>query len=58
MEQKLIGRQYEWELLDDVMKSNESEMVIVYGRRRVGKTYLVNRYFDNSYAFKHIRSEK
>ena len=53
MEQKLIGRQYEWELLDDVMKSNESEMVIVYGRRRVGKTYLVNRYFNNSYAFKH-----
>ena len=53
MEQKLIGRQYEWELLDDVMKSNESEMVVVYGRRRVGKTYLVNTYFDNTYTFKH-----
>lgn len=53
MEQKLIGRQYEWNLLDDVMKSNESELVIVYGRRRVGKTYLINQFFDNTYTFKH-----
>ena len=53
MEPKLVGRQYEWDLLDEVMKSGESEMVIVYGRRRVGKTFLINRFFDNTYAFKH-----
>ena len=53
MEPTLVGRQNEWELLDEVMKSRESEMVIVYGRRRVGKTFLINKFFDNTYAFKH-----
>ena len=53
MEQQLVGRKYEWDLLNEVMNSSESEMVIVYGRRRVGKTFLINRFFDNTYAFKH-----
>ena len=53
MEQQLVGRKYEWDLLNEVMNSSESEMVIVYGRRRVGKTFLVNKFFDNTYAFKH-----
>ena len=25
----------------------------IYGRRRVGKTFLVNEFFQNRYAFKH-----
>lgn len=53
MEKVIIGRQYEWNLLGDVMKSKESELVIVYGRRRVGKTFLVNQFFNNTYTFKH-----
>ena len=51
MEPTLVGRQNEWELLDEVMKSRESEMVIVYGRRRVGKTFLINKFFDNTYTY-------
>lgn len=49
----VIGRKYEMGLLDDTMKSMESELVIVYGRRRVGKTFLVNQFFNNTYTFKH-----
>lgn len=53
MDSSLIGRKNELALLDETMKSKESELVIVYGRRRVGKTFLVNHYFENSYVFKH-----
>lgn len=52
MEQKIIGREYEFGLLEQVLHSSESELVVVYGRRRVGKTFLVNQFFDNRFAFK------
>lgn len=53
MKNSIIGRQYECRVLGDIMKSRESELVIVYGRRRVGKTYLINQFFDNEFSFKH-----
>ncbi len=49
---KLIGRVEECERLDDCMSDHSAQLVIVYGRRRVGKTFLVNEYFDNRFAFK------
>lgn len=52
MEQKIIGRAYEMELLQQHVQSKESELVVVYGRRRVGKTFLVNYFFKNQYTFK------
>ena len=52
MEQKIIGRAYEMQLLEQCVQSKESELVVVYGRRRVGKTFLVNQFFKNKYAFK------
>lgn len=48
---KLIGRKNECERLDMCMNSDAAELVIVYGRRRVGKTFLINQYFDNQFAF-------
>lgn len=53
MDSLIIGREYENELLSGATKSQESELVIVYGRRRVGKTFLINQFFQNSYTFKH-----
>ena len=48
----IIGREREIKRLDKVMEETESQLVIVYGRRRVGKTFLINEYFDNRYDFK------
>lgn len=52
MNKKIIGRKIECERLDECMAANQAQLIIVYGRRRVGKTFLVNEYFDNRFAFK------
>ncbi len=41
----IIGRDREKKLLNKALLSKESEFVVVYGRRRVGKTYLVREFF-------------
>lgn len=38
--------------MKECVESTSAELVIVYGRRRVGKTYFINNYFDNNFAFK------
>ena len=49
----LIGRKKEQQELRRLYASDEAELVVVYGRRRVGKTYLVNNTFkDEEIAFK------
>lgn len=48
----LIGRHAEQKALGQIVKSSEAEFVVVYGRRRIGKTFLVNTFFDDCYAFK------
>jgi uncharacterized protein len=47
----LIGRQKELQKLDTVVQSKKSEFLAVYGRRRVGKTFLIREYFDYSFDF-------
>ncbi|MCR4713136.1 MAG: AAA family ATPase [Treponemataceae bacterium] len=49
---KVIGRTEEYERLNECMNSNQAQLVIVYGRRRVGKTFLINEFFHNTFAFK------
>lgn len=49
----LIGRDKEVKLLRDLMTANESQFVAVYGRRRVGKTYLIRESFNYSFTFQH-----
>ena len=48
----LVGRKAETKQLESIMASKEAEFVVVYGRRRVGKTFLVNTFFHDDYAFK------
>lgn len=45
MDNKIIGREEEQLELKDIFNSQRSEFVAVYGRRRVGKTYLIKSYF-------------
>ena len=49
----MIGRKREFELLQEAMDKDRAQLITVYGRRRVGKTFLINEFFHNKYAFKH-----
>lgn len=49
----MVGRQIEKERLLRYMESDESEFVAVYGRRRVGKTYLIRQTFRDRFTFQH-----
>ena len=51
MTEKLIGREYECEELKRCLESDRSELVIVYGRRRIGKTFLIEQYFEKHFDF-------
>jgi AAA+ ATPase superfamily predicted ATPase len=46
---KLIGRLPEVKKFDKLVASSKSEFVAVYGRRRVGKTFLIRAYFQNQF---------
>ena len=47
----MVGRRYEQEQLLDMYGSPETEMAVVYGRRRVGKTFLVKETFKGRFDF-------
>jgi len=47
----LVGRKQEIETLRKFHRSGESEFLVVYGRRRVGKTFLVRQYFKDRFFF-------
>ena len=49
---KLVGRNEECERLNECLESDSAQLIIVYGRRRVGKTFLINEFFNNQFAFK------
>ncbi len=49
---RIIGRQKECERLEDCLDEDKAQLIIIYGRRRVGKTYLINQFFENKFAFK------
>ena len=46
-----IGREKESSRLEKTARSGRSEFVAVYGRRRVGKTMLIRRVFNNQFTF-------
>lgn len=58
MKQLLIARENECELLRRCMKSDQSEFITVCGRRRIGKTYLVECFFDRTYDFSYVGGHK
>ena len=48
---KIIGRKREKDSLTQCLLSKRPEFVVVYGRRRVGKTYLIREYFNRQFSF-------
>ena len=49
----LIGRERELTDLRMAMDSDKSEFIAVYGRRRVGKTFLIREAYSYTFAFEH-----
>ena len=48
---KIIGRNREKDILSNCLSSKRPEFVVVYGRRRVGKTFLIKEYFNGQFSF-------
>jgi AAA+ ATPase superfamily predicted ATPase len=48
---KLIGRLREREILNEALGNTNSELIVVYGRRRVGKTFLIREFFNKNIVF-------
>jgi len=48
---EIIGRNEEKNTLQQYLDSDMPEFVAVYGRRRVGKTFLIKNFFDKSFSF-------
>jgi AAA+ ATPase superfamily predicted ATPase len=51
MSKIIIGRHEEISILKEKLRSNKSEFIAITGRRRVGKTYLINAYFEKEMTF-------
>ena len=49
--EKIIGREDELGKLKDYYQSDKSEFIAVYGRRRVGKTFLIRSFFKDKFDF-------
>ncbi len=54
----MIGREEEIRELRRRFASEQSEFVAIYGRRRIGKTFLVNEVFNGRFSFRHAGMEK
>lgn len=52
MEKSIIGRKNEVERLKKYIASDRSEFIAIYGRRRVGKTYLVKELLEGHFTFR------
>ena len=49
----MIGRQKEIQELEELYEGSGAELIALYGRRRVGKTYLIEQVFKNRFSFRH-----
>ena len=47
----MVGRRQELAQLQEIISSPKAELVAVYGRRRIGKTFLIDKTFDAKYDF-------
>jgi uncharacterized protein len=50
----IIARSTEQSIFDDILQKEEAAFVALYGRRRIGKTFLVEQYFKDKGLFFHL----
>ena len=51
MGNEIIGRENEIIILEKLLVSKKPELLAIYGRRRIGKTYLIKTYYKESLSF-------
>lgn len=51
MADTIIGREAEQEILRQRIESGAPELIAIYGRRRIGKTFLIRQYFKDTFSF-------
>ena len=54
----LIGRDKERQILTDALQEEYSQFIAVYGRRRVGKTFLIRESYDYTFDFQFTGTAK
>ena len=47
----IIGRKHEQDILNACVETHRAEFIAIYGRRRIGKTFLVKQFFQDSFDF-------
>ena len=52
MKENIIGREQEISKLENYISSRKSEFIAIYGRRRVGKTFLIKEMFEGRFTFR------
>ena len=48
---KIIGREQEIKLLKKLSSNTKAEFLVIYGRRRIGKTFLIRQFFKDHFHF-------
>ena len=56
--EKIIGRKKETAILEKLYKSRNAEFLAVYGRRRIGKTFLITEFFKDSSVYFEVTGSK
>lgn len=52
MKENIIGRKEEISRLEQYVGSSRSEFIVLYGRRRIGKTFLIKELFEGKFTFR------
>ena len=55
---KIVGRKKEQEILRKLWRSKSAELVAIYGRRRIGKTFLVRELFSTEKRYFELAGKK
>ena len=55
---KFIGREKEMEILEHEFSKNTASMIVIYGRRRVGKTRLIEEFVKNKKFFYYLAADE
>ena len=57
MEKAIVGRYEEKKMLQEICESADPQFLAVYGRRRVGKTFLISEFFKNKGVYNDNQSQ-